>query len=117
MWTKMWAEFVARLIGRLTELQVMRARRGWHCDGGGLYLRIESRKGKDGKERKASWWVYRYGAGGKRYLGLGPVSVRSLAVAREEARKCRELLLQGIDPISAGKARRAATKLAEANAK
>jgi len=108
---------VARLIGRLTELQVQRAKQGWHNDGGGLYLRVEVKPDKHGKDRKSRWWVYRYGGCGKRYHGLGPAHTVSLAEAREQARRCRKLLLEGADPIAAGKARRAAVKLAQANAK
>jgi integrase len=100
---------MARVTGRLTELQVQRLGKGWHNDGRGLYLRIE------GKGQR--WWVYRYGAGGKRYHGLGPAHALSLAEARERARRCRQLLLEGVDPISAGRARRAAVKLATDNAK
>jgi integrase len=99
----------ARLIGRLTELKVRRLPRGWHNDGGGLYLRVED------KERR--WWVFRYGAGGKRYHGLGPVHTLGLTEAREQARACRALLLKGEDPVAAGKARRAQAALAAANAK
>ena len=110
VWTKMWTGWtMARLIGRLTELQVLRAKRGWLADGGGLYLRVED------KHRR--WWVYRYGAGGKHYHGLGPAHTIGLAEAREQARRCRQLLLEGADPITAGKARRAAIRLAAANAK
>jgi integrase len=98
-----------RMIGRLTELQVQRAGKGWHNDGGGLYLRIEGRQQR--------WWVFRYGAGGKHYHGLGPLHTIGLAEARERARQCRKLLLDGADPISAGKARRAAVALEAANAK
>jgi integrase len=100
---------MARLLGRLTELQVRKLGRGWHNDGGGLYLRVE--------DRERRWWVYRYGAGGNRYHGLGPVHTVSLAEAREQARRCRALLLRAEDPIAAGRARRAAIKLAEATAK
>ena len=100
---------MARLLGRLTELQVRKLGRGWHNDGGGLYLRV--------KDRERRWWVYRYGAGGNRYHGLGPVHTVSLADAREQARRCRALLLRAEDPIAAGRARRAAIKLAEATAK
>jgi len=100
---------LARLLRRLTELEVRRLRRGWHNDGGGLYLRIVD------KERR--WWVFRYGAGGKRYHGLGPVDIVSLADAREQARACRALLLKGDDPIAVGKARRAAAALEAVNAK
>jgi integrase len=103
--------------GRLTELHVMRAKSGWHNDGGGLYLRVETKKDRDGKERKSRWWVYRYGSGGKRYHGLGPAHTIGLAEAREQARRCRQLILEGADPIAAGKARRAAVKLAADGAK
>ena len=102
-------ETMARQLARLTELQVRRLERGWHNDGGGLYLRIVD------KERR--WWVFRYGAGGKRYHGLGPVHTVSLADAREQARACRALLLKGDDPIVAGKGRRAAAALEAANVK
>jgi integrase len=110
-------DIMARLIGRLTELQVMRAKSGWHNDGGGLYLRVETKKDSHGKERKSRWWVYRYGSGGKRYHGLGPAHTIGLAEAREQARRCRQLILEGADPIAAGKARRAAAAQDAANAK
>jgi integrase len=97
------------MIGRLTELKVQRAGKGWHSDGGGLYLRVE------GQGRR--WWVFRYGAGGKRYHGLGPLHTIGLAEARERARQCRKLLLDGADPISAGRARRAAVALEAASTK
>jgi integrase len=97
------------IIGQLNELKIRRAGRGWHNDGGGLYLRVED------KARK--WWVYRYGAGGKRYHGLGPLHTIGLAEAREQARVCRQMRLRGEDPIAAGKARRAAMAQQAANAK
>jgi integrase len=105
---------MAPLIGRLTELQVQRAKRGWHNDGGGLYLRVEVNK--DGKGRKC-WWVYRYGRQGRRYHGLGAAGTISLSQAREQARRCRQLLLEGADPIAAGRAHRAAVRVAEARSK
>jgi integrase len=98
-----------RLIGRLTELQVRRAGKGWHNEGGGLYLRVA-----DSQRR---WWVFRYGPQGRRYHGLGPAHTVGLAEAREQARRCRKLLLEGTDPISAGKVQRAAVQLAAANAR
>ena len=88
-------------------MQVRRLGKGWHNDGGGLYLHIELKHQR--------YWVFRYGAGGKRYHGLGPVHTIGLSEAREQARKCRQLLLQGLDPITVGKAARAAVKLTEAN--
>jgi integrase len=100
---------MGRLIGRLTELQVRRLPPGWHNDGGGLYLRVQ--------DRERRWWVFRYGPQGRRYRGLGPTHTLSLAAAREQARLCRQLLLEGADPIAAGKARRNAIRLATANSK
>src|SRR5262245_56451618 len=100
---------MGRLIGRLTELQVRRLPAGWHNDGGGLYLRVQ--------DRDRRWWVFRYGPQGRRYHGLGPTHTLSLAAAREQARLCRQLLLEGADPIAAGKARRTAIKLATVNSK
>ena len=55
---------MTRLIGRLTELQVQRAKQGWHNDGGGLYLRVEVKPDKHGKDRKSRGWVDRYGGCG-----------------------------------------------------
>jgi integrase len=101
-------KIMARLTGRLNELKTRRLGKGWHNDGGGLYLRVED------KERR--WWVYRYGAGGRRYHGLGPLNTLTLAEAREKARACRALLLNGEDPIAAGKVRRAAAARQAANA-
>jgi integrase len=100
---------MARRLGRLTEVLVRRLGPGRHNDGGGLYLRVE------GKDQR--WWFFRYGAGGTRYHGLGPVHTIGLSQAREQARRCRQLLLQGLDPITVGKAARAAVKLTEANAR
>ena len=98
---------MAKLIGRLTSLQLRRVGRGKYNDGGGLYARIEA-KGTP------PYFYFRYGSGGKHEHGLGRIS---LAEAREERDKCRRLLRQGIDPIAAGKARRATVKLANATAK
>jgi integrase len=101
-------QIMARLTGRLNELKIRRLGKGWHNDGGGLYLRVED------KERR--WWVFRYGAGGKRYHGLGPLNTLTLADARAKARACRALLLNGEDPIAAGRVRRAAAARQAANA-
>jgi integrase len=66
---------------------------GWHHDGHGLYLQVTG----NGAARS---WVYRYTmASRQHYLGLGPIHTISLARARELARQCRELRLQGIDPL------------------
>jgi integrase len=95
---------VAREIGRLTALDVKRAkRRGIYNDGGGLHLQID-RNG-------ARSWIFRYGAQGRHYLGLGPLHTITLAEARERARDCRKLLLEGRDPIAEKRARKAAARI------
>lgn len=69
-------------------------------DGDGLYLRIRpvTKKRPTGPRT----WIFRYmnlsGKPDKKSLGTYPV--RSLASARDEAEKCRQLLLNGIDPRS-----------------
>jgi integrase len=44
-------------------------------------------------------------------MGLGPLHTVSLAEARAKARECRQLRLEGIDPIDARNAKRAEAKL------
>ncbi|MEQ9491539.1 MAG: tyrosine-type recombinase/integrase [Alphaproteobacteria bacterium] len=76
---------------------------GRYADGGNLYLQI-SRQGT-----KA--WLFRYMLDGRaRQMGLGSVNTRSLAEARSEARRCRQLLLEGIDPIEERKQRLASRR-------
>jgi integrase len=90
---------MARQIGRLTALQIKRAKPGWHSDGGGLYLQVD----KDG----GRYWFFRWGAAGAKYASLGPTHTISLQQAREKARACRGLLIEGRDP----KTQRAAARL------
>ena len=74
---------------------------GFHGDGGGLYLSIV------GKSRT---WMFRYKRAGKgHWMGLGPDSLVSLADARDAAIDGRRLLRQGVDPIEARRAAKAAT--------
>jgi integrase len=100
---------MAREVGRLSALDVKRARaRGFYHDGGGLYLQIA----KNGSRS----WIFRYGAGGKRYYGIGPLHTITLAEAREAAREARKLLLDGFDPIAERKARKADARIQAAKA-
>ena len=100
---------MARKVGRLTALDVRRAkRRGYYHDGSGLYLAIDRAGNKS--------WIFRYGAGGARHCGLGPLHTVTLAEARERARQCRQLLLEGRDPIAEKRARKAAAQLEAARA-
>src|SRR5437868_282696 len=94
----------ARVINKLTTVRVQQAkRRGLYGDGGGLFLQVSSRGTKS--------WVFRFKEGGKlRVMGLGPVHTVSLAKAREKARECRVLRLEGKDPIQERKVGRATAR-------
>lgn len=79
---------------------------GRHADGANLYLCI----GKDGQRR----WTFMYkerGTGRVREMGLGSASKAGigLADARRKATAARQLLADGVDPLSEKRARRAAT--------
>src|SRR5215472_9351099 len=95
---------MARAFNRLKDLTVKRATKpGLYPDGAGLYLRV----GPTG----AKAWVFRYRRDGRLHdLGLGPLHTISLAVARQRAQKCREQRLDGIDPLDARRAGRAAAR-------
>jgi len=82
---------------------------GRYADGKGLYLQVISRSNRS--------WLLRYerpdhrpdhqGKRRERWMGLGPVSDFTLDEARERARKQRQLLKDGIDPLDARRAERA----------
>jgi integrase len=99
---------MAGRIGRLTALQVSRAKQpGMYADGGGLYLRVT------GPEARS--WVYRYARGRRtRYMGLGSLTAVSLAEARVRATEARRLVSAGIDPISARDGKMATERAAAA---
>jgi integrase len=59
---------------------------------------------------------FRYGAQGRHWHGLGPIYTITLAEAREKARECRKLLLDGKDPIAQKRAQQAAARLEAAKA-
>ena len=93
----------------LTAKKVVRAKTpGRIHDAHGLYLQIRNANNKS--------WLLRFERGGvERWLGLGPVHVFSLKEARERARKARQLLADGIDPIEHKRTEKA--KLAAEKAK
>jgi len=101
---------VARTIGKLTALAVDKAkRRGYYGDGGGLFLQVSPNGAKS--------WVFRFKEAGKlREMGLGPVHTIGLADARDKARECRRLRLDGLDPIEVRKATLTQVKLDAAKA-
>jgi integrase len=101
---------MARTIGKLSALAVNRAKtRGYHGDGGGLYLRV----GPTG----AKSWVYRFKEAGRLHeMGLGPLHTISLAEARQKALECRKTRIEGKDPLAEKRAQRARARLDAANA-
>jgi integrase len=77
---------------------------GRHPDGDGLYLQITPTGVKS--------WVLRYERNGReRMFGLGTLRDFSLKEARERARRARQLLADGVDPIDAKRAQRAVPTL------
>src|SRR5215207_9169368 len=77
---------------------------GRYAVGDGAYLQIAAGGTKA--------WVFRYKRDGKaHHMGLGPVSLVTLAEAREKAREARRALLDGADPLTARRDRRAAASL------
>jgi integrase len=74
---------------------------GYYADGDGLYLQVTG--GSSGKKS----WILRFMLNKRsREMGLGSTSNYSLSEARERARKYRQMLDDGIDPIEHRKAER-----------
>lgn len=98
---------MARHAKRLTSRKVAALTEpGEYADGDRLYLSISRRGSKS--------WSFRYRSpttGKMRQHGLGPVRVVSLAQAREKAKACAELLLEGIDPIEQAAKERQARRI------
>ena len=99
-----------RTLKKLTPLQVRNIKSpGRHNDGGGLYLYVN----KSGQR----YWIFRYrdrATGKHRDMGLGPELDVPVGEAREKARKHRNELRDGIDPIDRKKKERAELILAKA---
>jgi integrase len=104
---------MGRGINRLSSARVRTVRRkGMYPDGLGLYLRVT-----EGRHGPTKSWLFRYGIGGReRYCGLGALHTIGLAEAREKAKECRQIILDGGDPIAARRARRSDQRLAAARA-
>ena len=104
-------------------VESLRKKPGRYLDGGddgrGLYLQVTP---------GGASWLLRYERGlklsrktgkpipGERWLGLGALADFSLKEARQRARKARQQLADGIDPLEAKKAAKAAGELAKAKA-
>lgn len=93
-----------RTLHRLKVMQVTHTKKtGLYSDGGGLYLQVTKNLVKS--------WLFRYmRAGVRRGMGLGPVHTVTLAEAREKAYACRRMLIEGIDPLEAKKAKHQAER-------
>lgn len=76
----------------LSAKAVAAAKKGYHADGGGLYLQVG---------RTSRSWLYRYQIAGKRReMGLGSALVYGLAEARARRDAARRLVADGIDPLT-----------------
>lgn len=93
----------------LTALMVKNASQpGKYFDGNGLYLRVEPNGTK--------FWVQRIVIHGKRReLGLGSVSLVSLAEAREKALVNRKMAREGGDPLAARREQQAVMTFEQAS--
>ena len=102
---------MARTIHRLTPMAITKKKTpGTYADGGGLWLQVTESASKS--------WSFRFMLRGRaREMGLGPLHTIDLPKARDKSRACRELLLEGIDPIEHRKALRNETALNATNAK
>jgi integrase len=112
---------MARAVEKLSPAKVRsELEEGMYGDGGGLWLHIgPNAKDEAGKPTKTGKsWIFRFMLNGRaREMGLGPTYTIGLAEAREKARECRKLVLDGIDPLTAKETKRAARKAEQAKAK
>lgn len=95
----------------LTVKQVERIKTpGRHFDDDGLYLQVTKKGSKS--------WLLRYARNGhERWMGVGGERDYKLDEARERARKFRQLLNDGIDPIDQRRALKAEQVTAATEAK
>jgi len=95
---------MAKQLEKLSALFVRRhTEPGWYGDGGNLYLRISPTGSKS--------FFFRYKvAGAVRGVGLGATHTTSLSEARDKARTMRQQLLDHIDPASARRELKAASR-------
>jgi hypothetical protein len=89
----------------LTVKKIAKLGKGRHHDGGGLYLQVMPPALKKPKALSSRSWVLRYNfKGTERWLGLGAWPAFSLEEARYRARKAKQQIADGVDPISAKQA-------------
>src|SRR5437870_3287362 len=95
------------------EVNGLRRVKGAHRVAPSLYLLV--RESKRGGLRAS--WAFRFEIGGKsNWMGLGALRDFTLAEAKDRARRARQQLTDGIDPLQVKRQRAAAAKLAAAKA-
>jgi integrase len=101
-------------MGRLTALGIKAITAdGLYPDGNGLYLQATA--GKSGTIAKS--WLFRFKRDGReRRMGLGPLASVPLADARRARDRAQGLLRDGVDPIAAKAAKKAAGRAEAARA-
>jgi integrase len=110
---------VSRSIHRLSaKATVAKRLPGYYADGAGLYLQVAASAARDERGVEAGTsarsWIFRFDLNQRRReMGLGPLSIVSLAEARSRAAECRKLLHEGKDPLAM---RRASQRRAETQA-
>ena len=78
-------------------------------DGAGLWLQVSPSRSKS--------WIFRFTLSGKqREIGLGAVHTVNLTEALAKAKECRQLLLEGKDPLDARRSIKQAEALERAKA-
>lgn len=83
---------MARTLHKLAATGLAKLPPGLHGDGGGLWLQVRP-QGRS--------WLFRFMIGGKaRAMGLGGFPAVSLQQARIAAREARDLLRDGVDPLT-----------------
>ena len=85
---------MAKGVNKLSALSVNKASKaGLYGDGAGLWLQVAKSGAKS--------WIFRYMQHGKAHsMGLGAIHTVSLAEAREKARTCRQMLMEGKNPLT-----------------
>ena len=99
---------VASRINKLSALAVSKLDKpGYYGDGGGLWLQVSRTISKS--------WIFRYTLSGRVHdMGLGGLHTIDLSTARIKAKECRQLLVDGKDPLAERKAARLALALHQA---
>lgn len=84
---------MAILLNRLTAKTIENLKeRGYHPDGGGLYLQIQSAQSVS--------WIFRYSFEGKAHeMGLGSYKYITLAEARIKRNELKKILISGVNPL------------------